>query len=200
MENWKAVPGFEGLYEVSDRGRVRSLDRTIMKRVVRNGPLIQTKRRGKVLSVCLDTHGYPMVGLCEDGARQTALVHQLVLNAFVGPKRDGEECRHLNGVRADNRLGNLAWGTPVENTADKVRHGTIRAPRGSDHGLSTLSEDAVRDIRFRAASGEATGSISSLHGVSAAHVRRIVRRQAWGWLDERTHSALLAVEPARRAD
>jgi hypothetical protein len=92
----------------------------------------------------------------------------------------------------------LAWGTALQNTADKVRHGTIRAPRGADHGLATLNEDAVRDIRRSAASGEATDSIAARHGISTTHVRRIVRKQAWSWLDEGNDRALLAMGPAGR--
>lgn len=184
MENWKPIPGFEGLYEVSDHGNVRSLDRTIFKRVVRDGPLVQTRRRGKVLKPALDTHGYPTVNLCVDGVNKSSLVHHLVLTSFVGPRPEGKECRHLDGIRANSRLGNLEWGTNRENYEDRKRHGTVRVPMGSDHGLSKLTDDAVRDIRARSSAGEATNSIAERHGISGTHVRRIVRRQAWGWLNE----------------
>lgn len=193
-ERWLPVPGFEGLYEVSDHGRVRSLDRIVLKRAVRNGPLIQTRRRGRVLKASPDTHGYPMVTLCVDAVNKTTLVHQLVLKAFVGPRPDGHECRHLDGQRANPRLDNLCWGTPKQNSDDKKRHGTVRPPRGSGHGLSKLTEAAVREIRASAKAGEPASSIGARHNVSETHVRRLVRRQAWGWLDDRIDSALLAVE------
>lgn len=73
--------------------------------------------------------GYEQVKLYEDGTHRFRRVHHLVLEAFVGPRPAGMETRHLNGVRADNRLENLAWGTPTENAADKIRHGTATRRR-----------------------------------------------------------------------
>lgn len=74
-------------------------------------------------SLHIDKAGYPRVTLKVGGARHNYLVHHLVLKAFVGPKPAGMECRHLNGNPADDRLENLKWGTPTENSYDTVRHG-----------------------------------------------------------------------------
>lgn len=197
QEEWRAVPDFEGLYEVSNLGRVRSLDRIIYKRNVRNGPIIPTRRRGKILRANPDTHGYPTLHLCVGGVDKASLVHHLVLRAFVGERPAGQECRHLDGIRANARLDNLAWGTPLENIQDKFRHGTVRVPRGSEHKLSKLTAVAVRDIRSRASLGEAVGSIAAQYGVSAAHVCRLVSRRAWGWLDDETDGADLVLDPTR---
>lgn len=182
MENWKAVPGFEGLYEVSDKGRVRSLDRTIQKCVSRNGRVAQLRLRGRVLSPGCDTHGYLFVGLCSDGGRRSVLVHCLVLDAFVGPKRSGQECRHLGGNRTNNALSNLAWGTALENSLDKKRHGTQRPCKGEQHGLSTLTASDVRKIRL-AVERQSSAELADEFGISQTHVRRIATRKAWAWLD-----------------
>jgi hypothetical protein len=181
-ERWRTIPDFEGLYEVSDHGRVRSLDRIVRKRVVRGGPIIQIRRRGKVLSLSPDSHGYPMVNLCSDGQQQSSLVHHLVLNTFVGPRKSGQECRHLDGNRANNELCNLTWGTALENALDKKRHGTAVAPKGGEHGLSTLTVSDVRSIR-RDIEREPSAKLARAFGISQAHVRRIARRKAWAWLD-----------------
>ena len=118
-ERWKPVVGFEGIYEVSDQGGVRSIDRTI---VCKDGRYIPAK--GKMLAPFEDRHGYLRATLSRDGRSRKYFVHRLVLDAFVGPKQDGEETRHLDGDRANNFLCNLEYGTGSQNTLDKVKHGT----------------------------------------------------------------------------
>lgn len=118
-ELWKPVVGFEGLYEVSDLGRVLSLPRTVVKS---NG--VPYTAAGGIRSLSLNHKGYPKVTLVSDSVLTTRVVHRLVLESFVGPKPDGMECRHLNGIRTDVRLSNLAWGTPTENAGDKFDHWT----------------------------------------------------------------------------
>jgi hypothetical protein len=116
LEHWRPVPGYERSYEVSDLGRVRSLDR-----ITDRG----RKWRGRVMSPApMGPRGYLVVTLWRDGAQRTALVHRLVLSAFVGPPPDGAEGLHGIGGPADNRLSNLAWGTHSENQFDQVAHGT----------------------------------------------------------------------------
>lgn len=130
-ETWKPVVGFEGSYEVSDKGRVRSLDRTIVRS---DGVLLP--RKGKMLSLEIDRHGYPRARPSEGGKNKPHPVHKLVLAAFVGPREEGMECRHLDGNPKNNYVANLAYGTASQNTLDQVRHGTHylasrkRCPRG----------------------------------------------------------------------
>lgn len=117
---WKAIPGYEGAYEVSDDGQVRSVAR--WTRIgYGEGYLRHHKAMARSLSV--DRAGYHRVTLKLNGVRRNHLVHHLVLEAFVGPRASGQECRHLNGVPNDNRLENLQWGTSSENSYDVVRHG-----------------------------------------------------------------------------
>ena len=103
-EDWRAVPGFEDLYEVSDLGRVKSLARLKRGRGNRMNPL-----RERILKAT-PCYGYLQVGLSEDGQVTYKKVHALVLTAFVGPRPEGMESRHLNGDRRDNHLANLCWG------------------------------------------------------------------------------------------
>lgn len=120
LEEWRPVPGWEGLYSVSDLGRVRSEDRVTSGR---NG----TPRRayGRVLRPTREPHGYMTVGLSRPRTRrQKVYVHDLVLTAFRGPRPDGDQCCHGDGTRDNNRLSNLRWGTVSDNAFDAVRHGT----------------------------------------------------------------------------
>jgi hypothetical protein len=135
-ERWLPVPGYETAYEVSDHGRVRSLDRRV--------PSGQGKTRiarGRILRPSL-VHGHPAVSL---GRVRKEYVHALVLQAFVGPAPDGMECCHGDGVRTNNHLSNLRWGTRLSNNLDAIRHGThyntsrVRCPR--DHSLESPNLD-----------------------------------------------------------
>ena len=123
-EIWKDVLGYELVYQVSNLGRV--------KRIAH----YKNTYSGRVLTQNLDNKGYLRVHLSKNNKSINRSIHQLVLEAFVGPKPDGLQGRHLNGNRLDNQLINLQWGTPSENQKDSIRHGTKFQPntRGSNSG------------------------------------------------------------------
>lgn len=119
-EVWLPVVGYEGFYEVSDQGRVRSVDRTVQTKDGR-----RMSFRSRMIALHLDECGYPEAVLSRNCRGKTIGVHRLVCAAFHGPKPDWAHCvRHLNGVPTDNRPDNLTWGTRSENMQDKARHGT----------------------------------------------------------------------------
>lgn len=113
MESWLSVPGYEGFYEVSDFGRVRSLPRK-----TRNGC------PGRILKPGLSS-GHLTVALSIDRQKKSFLVHRLVVLAFIGPPPSPEyEVCHNDGDPLNNTLDNLRWGTRSDNLLDSVRHGT----------------------------------------------------------------------------
>lgn len=126
QETWKPVVGYEGYYEVSDLGRVRSLDRTIYYRDGR----VQ-RHKGKLLKGSMNNlpQRHLSVNLTRRARQTTKYVHSLVMEAFIGPRPEGMEVCHNNGVAEDNRLKNLRYGTKSENAYDKVRHGTHPGPK-----------------------------------------------------------------------
>lgn len=109
MENWKDVPGYEGLYQVSDLGRVKSA-----RRKGSPGGLVKPVKR---------PDGRLRVALSKQGRVTDFLVHRLVLTAFVGHCPEGKECLHYDDNPENNRLENLRWGTSKENKADGRRNG-----------------------------------------------------------------------------
>lgn len=117
-EIWKPVVGWEGFYEVSNLGRIKSVPRISMRG---NGNPLPIRER--IMALHPDSRGRMMVRFQRPGLRKMAWVHREVLKAFTGPAPEGQEARHLNDVKSDNRLINLAWGTRTENMDDLVRNG-----------------------------------------------------------------------------
>lgn len=141
-ELWKAVPGWEGFYEASSLGRVRSIDRTVMTR--KHGP---TFYRGRLLSLKGSKSGYQIVTFTKPGQKPICKnIHSVILETFVGPPPEGMECCHGPGGAQDNRLVNLRWDTRKENAADYHRRGFTQ--RGLDPDLiSSEREFSLRDWR-----------------------------------------------------
>ena len=104
-------------------------------------------------------------------------VHTLVLEAFVGKKPEGQECRHLNGNPADNRLVNICWGSHRQNVADSMRLGTNA--RGKTHYKAKLTEDDVREIRRRHKRGENMTVCAKQKGVTQSNVSCITTGKTW---------------------
>lgn len=167
MERWRSVvhPLFSDRYEVSDLGRVRGLYWS-------RGKL----KHPRMLKPAYDVDGYEVRSMSSGVYRATVKVHVLVLEAFVGLRPEGHVARHLNGVASDNRLVNLAWGTPTENYADRDNHGATA--RGSRVGTSKLDEAAVREIRslYPTLTQQA---IADRFGISQVSVSHIIRRKTW---------------------
>lgn len=116
-ERWMPIVGYEGYYEVSDLGRVRSLERIVS----RGGAPMRVRERIRRCNKGKD--GRIDVVLARGGVNRTLLVHRLVLTTFVGPQPEGQEGCHWNGDASDNRLANLRWDTRSGNRLDMIRHG-----------------------------------------------------------------------------
>lgn len=143
-EEWRPVVGHEGFYEVSDLGRVRSVDRTLP----RAGGTMRI--RGKILTPGVDKHGRCGVNLHRDGSVKHRRVHRLVLQAFVGPCPDGMEGCHNDGDATNNQIGNLRWDTSLSNSLDMARHGTNR---------NSLKTHCPKGHPYDAVYGEVDGGI-----------------------------------------
>ncbi len=142
MERWLPVVEYEGLYEVSDQGRVRSLDRRVKTWF---GDRLSA---GRVLVPKVGKFGYREIGLRDASSGRKpkfVLVHRLVLIAFEGPPPAGMECRHGNGDNSDCRISNLSWGTHLDNMHDQYVHGT--RVYGKRHPNTKLTLELVEKIK-----------------------------------------------------
>lgn len=157
LEIWRPIPGFNGFYEVSDMGRVRSLHG-------RHG-------KGRILRPGLPSNPseYMCVSLHGGGRRTRRSVHRIVADVFLPPRPSSKhQIRHWNGNRGDNRAINLIWGTAQDNADDRARHG--RTQRGSKHWASKLSEAEADQIRT---SAEPTKILAERHGLHRCTIQKI---------------------------
>jgi predicted DNA binding protein len=166
-EVWKPVVGYEGLYEVSSLGRVRSNHAS-------------SRRKDPILKDA-NLRGYRMVMLCKgDGTKpKSALIHRLVATAFLGPAPDVRRptVNHKNLRKSDNRVENLEWLSQ----ADNVRHAAPHTPRlRGEANHSKLTELQVREIRQRYIPHQVTlRQLGDEYGVSEQTIFSIIRRQKW---------------------
>jgi len=165
-EIWKDIPGYEGLYEISNFGRVKSkLIRYVNHRILK--PHIYV--------------GYQKVGLSKNKVRITKRVSRLVLQSFIGDPPNGFEASHLNGIRNDDRLENLVWESPKENTKRKTEHGT--QIRGEGHYKTNLKESDVINIIEMRKKGYKYREISKKYGIGISSVECITNKRNWKHLD-----------------
>lgn len=169
---WRAVVGYEGMYEVSDTGEVRSVARTVQRS---NGA--DQLVAGKTLTKHPDRRGYHLVSLTRDHKAVHRRVHRLVLEAFAGPCPEGHEGLHGDGDMHNNHRSNLRWGTRTENVHDSMRHGTL--PVGEAAAASKITEQDVRDIRAAQKAGESMRGLARRYGLALSTIEAIVHRRSW---------------------
>lgn len=159
IELWKPIKGFED-YEISSLGQVR------------RGMHIKKQRT--------DKKGYLSVVLWNHQKQTTCQVSRLVAAAFIGERPEGMVVRHKNGINNINFSDNLEYGTPEENEADKIRHGTNL--HGEKHHQSKLTLAQVNEIRARYKAGDKINGCSALaseFGVVNSVISSVVHRKTW---------------------
>lgn len=151
----RRVPGFPG-YRISREG-------VLYTNIPKNGKRGQ-KTPWRIKAIHKDRDGYWCAWLRKENRSHKRFVHTLVLEAFVGSRPGPKsQCRHLNGVRTDNRLTNLKWGTAKENARDKVRHGTCV---GESNPAAKLTEATVLTLRKMREEGVPLDELVEVSGVS----------------------------------
>lgn len=175
-EEWKAVVGYEGLYEVSSKGRVRSLPRYI--RHWRGG---LAKLRGTILKAGTKAR-YEMIILCRDGQIEYRQVHSLVAQMFIPNPDNKPEVNHKDGNKRNNLVTNLEWCTREENVAHAIRNNLYRGLRGSANKNSKLNEDVVAEIKKRLRRGEMGRRIAEAVGTNEILVSMIKHGHIWKYV------------------
>jgi hypothetical protein len=169
-EQWRPIPGWEGHYEVSDQGRVRSLTRTVQYKDGRTRTF-----PGKILKLSADKDGYLMLVAKAGGVNarpaQGIKIHRAVLEVFVGECPKGAVAMHLNNNVTDNRAENLRWGTQQSNMGQMVSEGRhylqkrTRCPRGHALEGPNLQPSALRIGKRTCLACDRARSYATRHGL-----------------------------------
>lgn len=179
VERWKDIVGFVGIYQVSDLGRVRSLDRVATRGKVKQ-PL-----RGKILSTkvsCNRKQPYLTVVLCRNGRESTAYVHRLVARAFIPNPCRLREVNHKDTDKLNCKVGNLEWSSSSDNKKHAVANGVKFNPhprRGVQLTFAKMNPRRVRKARQLCANGGKQRAVAKQFDISQASLSDILLRKTW---------------------
>lgn len=171
-ENWKPVVGYEGYYEVSDHGRVRSVDREA--EIMLRSRKTKMRFHAKILTLAVCKIGYMRLGLSKGGSKKMHSVHRLVMTAFVG--ESSLDVNHKDGDKRNNHLQNLEYCTESENLLHRYRVLGQKGVRGSRNGHAVLSEKDIPAIR---ADKRKLTEIADEYGVTTQAIWQVKKRRSW---------------------
>lgn len=173
-EIWKSISGYEGLYEVSTLGNVRSIDRIVQSRWG------DCKIKGRILKPGATKQGYLFVVLCKDGIMKTLRKGRLVALAFIPNPENKPEVNHKKGIKSDDRVTELEWSTPSENVIharDKLHMNNFFSKRNAPAN-QILTDAKVIEIRSRYKNEKITQvQLGKEYGVTNAAIYLIIKRK-----------------------
>lgn len=168
-ETWKDIPNYEGVYQVSNLGRIRSLDRYVTRG--KSGFF----KEGQIQKLQNNGNGYLYKQLKYKGNYKNFYIHRLVLMVFVGERPDGMVICHKDGDITNNKLSNLRYDTPLENNIDQFRQGTRN---------NVLKNEEVLRIRKMYNEGYKPLSISTKLNINIHSVRSVLQGKTYSWLND----------------
>lgn len=171
-EEWKDIDGFNGLYQVSSLGNIKSLEKNVP--YPRSPNRI---RREKILKQYIDKYGYLVVRLSKNKEKYNLFTHRLVSQAFIPNLENKPQVNHKDGIKTNNFPYNLEWSTGSENMIHAYKTGLQVSLKGEKHPASRLKKSDI--IEIRAIKNKTQREISIIYGVSFQHVSDIINRKSW---------------------
>lgn len=175
-EIWKPIPGFKGIYDVSNKGRVRSYYAYNCRWRVGKAETPQ-----RILQRAPHRSGYQRFVLIDiDGNGREYAAHRLVMMAFIGPCPEGMEINHIDGDRLNNNVENLEYCTRSDNAKHAYENDLWEHPVGERNGRAKLTDRSVKTIRKKYEGGGYTHrQLAKMFGVDRSTIGRIIARKDW---------------------
>lgn len=172
---WKDVPSYEGYYQVSSCGLIKSISRVVKYRENHSG-----LRKERILKLNVTKSGYVHAVICIDKVNKTVKVHRLVALAFI-PNPENKPCvNHINGIKTDNRVENLEWCTYAENTQHAFKTKLKSGVKGEESHLSKLKTEDIMKIRLLYSEGcHSQNELGKMFNVSQSQIARIINNINW---------------------
>lgn len=181
MELWENIPFYEGIYQISNYGNVRSLDREVKRAFHKNGVMRTLKVKGQKIKGTPNNQGYLRVSLVNLGKnKKKFFIHRLVGNAFLSKKREDQKwINHKDGIKSNNHHSNLEWVNCQENSIHSINNKLQIPLKGESNPFSKLTQIEVDEIRLRHSKGESIPSMHNDYSVSKTMLYNIVNRKFW---------------------
>lgn len=178
---WGDLPDYEDYYQVSTSGGIRSKDRKVLSK--NQFGAYEMLRKGKVLKVTKTKQGYGEVKLTNsEGSCSTYKIHRIIASAFIPNPLEKSQVNHIDGNKLNNRVDNLEWATPSENTQHAYDTGLI-CRKGSKQSSSVLKECDIPFIRLWVEYGYRYKDIAEAFGVGSTSIGNIMTKVAWSHVE-----------------
>lgn len=177
QEIWKSIDGFDGYYEVSNMGKIKTCKHSFIRK---DGKPFSVSE--KIIKGNKDTKGYLQVELKKDGVRTIKFIHRLVAEAFIENEQNKEQVNHKDGNKLNNCVSNLEWVTCRENIHHAWKNKLNRPIAGEKHGNHKLTEQAVKYIRdnYKPRSKEfGARALARKFNVSPYPIMNIINGKGW---------------------
>lgn len=176
MENWKNIRSYEGRYQVSDLGNVKSLYQEYYGGWRKQQLMVRPE---VLLALSENSDGYPQVTLYLNGIGKKLKVHRIVAETFILNPEDKPQINHINGIRNDNRVENLEWCTCKENIIHGIKVLGSKRACGIKQHLAKLTDSLVKEIKIEFSNGLTPYDLAPKYGVNVRTLYRIKNNETW---------------------